>query len=196
MSDHRTEGLDPGAGPGAEPERETDGRDAPARSLRRFTTSSGRRRMLWAVAIILFIVFLAAPTAKIYTDQQAEIAELETRIDQMTEDRDDLQDELDLWDNPDYVRQQAGERLMMVEPGQRSYLVVGADEVGSGAADTSAVEEAAGSPAWADALWGSVKDSAWPQRTHSGAGEFPELGEQQAEPSDSPAPSESPETTE
>ena len=132
MSDHRTEDRAPRSERGSEPDpAERD--EAPARSLRRFTTSSGSRRLLWVVAIVLFIVFLAAPTTKIYLDQQAEIAELEASIEEKSADRDALQDELELWENPDYVEQQAGERLMMVEPGQRSYLVVGADEVGRGA---------------------------------------------------------------
>lgn len=187
MSDHRTEDRAPGSERGsAQDPAERD--DPPTRSLRRFTTSSGSRRLLWAVAIGLFIVFLAAPTTKIYVDQQAEIAELQASIEEKSADRDDLQDELELWENPDYVRQQAGERLMMVEPGQRSYLVVGADEVGAGAADTSAVEESAGSPAWADALWGSLKDSAWPQRAEDSAGQFPQLDETQEDPSASPSP--------
>ncbi|MDH5151902.1 FtsB family cell division protein [Kocuria palustris] len=187
MSDHRTEDRAPRSERGSEPDpAERD--EAPARSLRRYTTSSGSRRLLWVVVIVLFIVFLAAPTTKIYLDQQAEIAELEASIEEKSADRDALQDELELWENPDYVEQQAGERLMMVEPGQRSYLVVGADEVGTGAADTSAVEESAGRPAWADALWGSLKDSAWPQRDEDSADSFPELDKAQEDPSASPSP--------
>lgn len=187
MSDHRTEDRAPGSERGSAQDP-AERHEVPARSLRRFTTSSGSRRVLWAVAIGLFIIFLAAPTTKIYLDQKAEIAELEASIEEKTDDRDALQDELELWENPDYIRQQAGERLMMVEPGQRSYLVVGADEVGTGAADTSAVEESAGRPAWADALWGSLKDSAWPQRADDSAGEFPQIDETQQEPADSSSP--------
>ncbi len=188
MSDHRTEGI--------APERDADEDGIPARRLQRFTSSPRRTGLLAAVAIALFIVFLAAPTTKIYLDQKAEIEQLEASIQEKSADRDELKDELELWENPDYVRQQAGERLLMVEPGQRSYLVVGADEVGSGAPDTSAVEESAGSPAWADALWGSLKDSAWPQRTQDGsAGEFPELGGGQDPAQDETAPSETPAPT-
>lgn len=184
MSDPRTADAEPE--PGADPA------EAPAGRLRRFTASRGRRRLLVGVAIVLLMIFLAAPTAKIYLDQQAEIEQLEASIADQRTTRDELQDELALWQDPEHMEQQASDRLMMVEPGQRSYLVVGADEVGTGAPSSSAVEEQAGSPAWADSLWGSVKDSAWPERGDRGAGSesFPDLGgdDQAEQPQEAPAP--------
>lgn len=147
-------GVDPSAG----------GSSAHGGGLRRFTTSAARRRLLVAVATGLLMVCLAAPTTLIYLDQRSEIVQLEASIREKSAARDELRAELELWDDPEHVRQQAAQRLQMVEPGQRSYLVVGADEVAAGAPPSSAAVEEAGSPAWADALWESVKDSAWPQQ--------------------------------
>lgn len=185
MSDPRSAGDEPDRAP--EP--------LPSGRLRRYTTGRVRVGMLAALAFVLLMVFLAAPTTKIYLDQRAEIAQLEASIQEKTETRDALREELDLWENPEYVKQQAGERLMMVEPGQRSYLVVGADEVGEQAPSSSALGEEARSPAWADALWGSVKDSAWPERRarSDAAQSFP--GEEQQDPATDPAPSDDATTT-
>ncbi|MDO5617541.1 FtsB family cell division protein [Kocuria sp.] len=139
---------------------------------------SARRRLLLVIVTILLIVFLAAPTTKIYLDQRAEINALQQNIAQTQTSRDELERQVKLWDDPEYVRQQARERLLMVEPGQRSYLVVGADAVGDQAPQSSAVQEEADRAAWADALWGSVLDAGWPQeRTSSSQAEnFPQLG--------------------
>lgn len=137
-----------------------------------------RRRMLLVIVTLLLMVFLAAPTTKIYLDQRAEIRSLEQSIEDNRTTRDELSDEVALWEDPAYVRQQARDRLLMVEPGQRSYLVVGADTMGDEAPESSAVQEEADRPAWADALWGSVMDAGWPEErtTPSQAENFPQLG--------------------
>lgn len=136
-----------------------------------------RRRMLLVVVTVLMIVFLAAPTTKIYLDQRAEIRSLEQSIEERQTTRDELSQEVSMWEDPEYVKQQARDRLLMVEPGQRSYLVVGADTLGDQAPESSAVQEEADRAAWADALWGSVLDAGWPEeRTGpSQAENFPQL---------------------
>ena len=55
MSDHRTEDRAPGSERGSAQDP-AERHEVAARSLRRFTTSSGSRRLLWVVAIVLFIV--------------------------------------------------------------------------------------------------------------------------------------------
>lgn len=149
-----------------------------------------RRRLLLAAATVLLIVFLAAPTTKIYLDQRAEISALERSIQQNQASRDALEHKVSLWEDPEYVRQQARQRLMMVEPGQRSYLVVGAESKGDQAPRSSAVQEEAAQAAWADALWDSVLDSGWPEERDGSeqAEHFPQLGDQAtAETTEPPA---------
>lgn len=151
---------------------------------------NSRRRLLLVLVTFLLIVFLAAPTTKIYLDQRAEIQALEQSISENQTSRDELKRQVQLWEDPEYIRQQARERLLMVEPGQRSYLVVGGDGVGDQAPRSSAVQEEAGRAAWADALWGSVLDAGWPQErtSPSQAENFPQLG-------GGPAPVATPEPT-
>lgn len=141
---------------------------------------------------MLLIVFLAAPTTKIYLDQRAEIIALERSIQQNQASRDDLEHKVSLWDDSEYVRQQARQRLMLVDPGQRSYMVVGADDIGQQAPRSSAVQEEADNAAWADAVWESVLDAAWPQQRGDTehTEHFPQLGGesegQQNAPTESP----------
>ncbi|ROZ61960.1 septum formation initiator family protein [Kocuria soli] len=167
--------------------RTDDGSPEPLSAARLAGGFSARRRMLLAVVTVLLVVFLAAPTTKIYLDQRAEVRALEQSIAEKQAARDDLSTEVKLWEDPAYVRQQARERLLMVEPGQRSYLVVGADGLGTEAPKSSAVQEEADRPAWADALWGSVLDSGWPEErtAPSQAENFPQLAEGEATPEDS-----------
>jgi hypothetical protein len=48
-----------------------------------------------------------------------------------------------------------------VMPGERSYLVVGAEEMDGAVVDSSAAQVEAEKPAWVDALWQSVVASAY-----------------------------------
>lgn len=166
----------------------------PAGVLRGF---GSRRRLLLVLVTFLLIVFLAAPTTKIYLDQRAEMQALEQSISENQTERDDLKRQVQLWEDPEYIRQQARERLLMVEPGQRSYLVVGGDTVGDQAPQSSAVQEEADRAAWADALWDSVLDAGWPQErtSPSQAENFPQLGGG-TEPSATPEPTDESTATE
>lgn len=120
---------------------------------------SGRFLVLTLVALL--IVFLAAPTTKIYLEQRAEIAGIERAIADMQDEQASLEDRVDQWSDETYVRQQARDRLLYVMPGERSYLVVGADEMDGAVMDSSAAQLEAEKPAWVDALWQSVVASAY-----------------------------------
>ncbi|WP_170301024.1 FtsB family cell division protein [Kocuria sediminis] len=122
-------------------------------------TFSGRFLLLTLVAVL--IVFLAAPTTKIWLEQRAEIAALEQSIADMEAEQASLEDRVDQWSDETYVKQQARDRLLYVMPGERSYLVVGAEEMGGAVVDSSAAQVEAEKPAWVDALWQSVVSSAY-----------------------------------
>lgn len=84
---------------------------------------------------------------------KAEIADRQTRIGE-------LRSELARWDDLDYVRTQARDRLGWVIPGETGYRVVGADgkPLGGGAeinAETAPVEKP--KDAWWAKAWGSVE---------------------------------------
>lgn len=157
-----------GAAPGArgsEPGRGAGGSSAvgsptPAR------TFSGRFLILTLVAVL--IVFLAAPTTKIWLEQRAEIAELEQAIAQMEAEQASLEDQVEQWSDETYVKQQARDRLLYVMPGERSYLVVGAEEMDGAVVDSSAAQVEAEKPPWVDALWQSVVVSAYEEARSTG----------------------------
>ena len=83
--------------------------------------SSGRALALW---VIFFILALAiAPPVKHYFTQRAQISALNA---QLTNDHKALaaaRQELLLWQDPEYVKSQARERLHFVLPGERQYIV-------------------------------------------------------------------------
>ena len=126
-------------------------------------TFSGRFLALTLVAVL--IVFLAAPTTKIWLEQRAEIAALERSIADMQAEQASLEHQVDQWSDETYVKQQARDRLLYVMPGERSYLVVGAEEMEGAVVDSSAAQVEADKPAWVDALWQSVVASAYDDTT-------------------------------
>ncbi|MFF0903817.1 UNVERIFIED_CONTAM: septum formation initiator family protein [Kocuria sp. CPCC 205316] len=160
-----TRGRDGGPGGGSS----AVGSPVPAR------TFSGRFLVLTLVAVL--IVFLAAPTTKIFLEQRAEIAQLERAIADMEAQRASLEDQVDQWSDETYVKQRARDRLLYVMPGERSYLVVGAEEMDGAVVDSSAAQVEAEKPAWVDALWQSVVASAYDDaRPAAGTGAAEDTG--------------------
>lgn len=87
----------------------------------------GRRRTsnrVLALSVIFFILALTiAPPVKNYFTQRAQISALKS---QLTDDNTALENarrELTLWQDPEYVKSQARERLHFVLPGERQYIV-------------------------------------------------------------------------
>jgi cell division protein FtsB len=83
--------------------------------------SSGRALALWAIFFILALAI--APPVKHYFTQRAQISALNA---QLTSDHKALvaaRQELLLWQDPEYVKSQARERLHFVLPGERQYIV-------------------------------------------------------------------------
>ncbi|GAA1749738.1 septum formation initiator family protein [Kocuria aegyptia] len=180
-----TRGHDGGPGGGSS----AVGSPVPAR------TFSGRFLILTLVAVL--IVFLAAPTTKIFLEQRAEIAQLERAIADMEAQQASLEDQVEQWSDETYVKQRARDRLLYVMPGERSYLVVGAEEMDGAVVDSSAAQVEAEKPAWVDALWQSVVASAYedaPPAAGTGAAEGTETGGEPGGADDPAAPGTAPET--
>jgi len=136
-------------------DRWTDPKQIAARAV------SGR---LLALAVVLIAVtVMLAPSVKIFLDQQGEISALEDEIAQQQAAQEKLESQLSRWEDPAYVRQQARDRLFLVMPGEKQYLVFGADP-GAGDVPEAASDSADGIAAqdlpWVDTLWESVKRSA------------------------------------
>ncbi|MEO5780019.1 MULTISPECIES: septum formation initiator family protein [Arthrobacter] len=119
-------------------------------------------RLLALGVVMIAITILLAPTVKIFVDKRAEIAALEADIADKQATRDDLKREVSRWQDPNYVKQQARNRINMVMPGETGYWVFGSDlpatESGSAAAAATA-QDPANLP-WVDTLWESIRRSA------------------------------------
>lgn len=119
-------------------------------------------RLVALIVVATLIVFLAAPTAKIFLDQRTQISALQQSIAHDQERQQQLKREEQLWGDDSYVEQQARERMTYVMPGENAYLVLGAQPGVRQSVESSAEQVEAGKPAWADGLWQSVVDSAYP----------------------------------
>ncbi|GAA3289874.1 septum formation initiator family protein [Arthrobacter citreus] len=114
-------------------------------------------RLLVLAMVTLVITVLLAPSVNTYLHQRSDIAALEAEIAAQKETSRDLEAQLDRWEDPNYIKQQARERIFLVMPGETRYLVKG--EHGVENAEQQAQEEAEDLQ-WVDALWDSVKRSA------------------------------------
>lgn len=140
----------PSSGKGAAPEDHP----VPAKAF------SGR--MLALLVVMIAITIMLAPTVKIFFEKRAEIAELQADIAAKQSEQNDLRRQVSRWQDPNYVKQQARDRINMVMPGETGYWVFGSDLPAgstSGAAGPGSAQDPAELP-WVDSLWDSIRRSA------------------------------------
>lgn len=129
-----------------------DDRPEPARQF------SGRAVALLAVLFIAALIM--AQPLQLLLEQQSDISHAQQQLDQENERQQELETQLQRWDDPAFVQQQARERFNMVMPGEHKYLVIDDEE------DKIADPDPGVAPldedvemGWADRLWGSVLSS-------------------------------------
>ncbi|PFG68265.1 FtsB family cell division protein [Enemella evansiae] len=144
-----TERLETRTGAPAEPAAE-DGRQ-----FRRF----GLTRRAVALFVVLAVLVLSyASSLRIYLDTERQNAENQQAIQRSQARIDDLNNQLQRWDDPDYVRAQARERLGWVVPGETGYRVIGPDGQPVGTRIESQPRDPKKPPeaTWWQKMWGSV----------------------------------------
>ena len=161
----------PGTPPGArEGRRARAGGKAPRRtaaggpdeSLDPVPAKAFSGRLLALGVVMIAITILLAPTVKIFLDKRAEIAALQADIAAKQTKQEDLRRQVSRWQDPNYVKQQARDRINMVMPGETGYWVFGSDlpaAQSGGAAGAASAQDPANLP-WVDALWESIRRSA------------------------------------
>ena len=95
-----------------------------ARRQLRFSRRRTSNRVLALSAILFLLALTIAPPVKHYFTQRAQISALKS---QLAADNSALQKarvELMLWQDPEFVKAQARERLHFVLPGERQYIVI------------------------------------------------------------------------
>ena len=119
-------------------------------------------RLLALGVVMIAITILLAPTVKIFLDKRAEIAALQADIAAKQTKQEDLKRQVSRWQDPNYVKQQARDRINMVMPGETGYWVFGSDlpaAQSGGAAGAASAQDPADLP-WVDSLWESIRRSA------------------------------------
>ena len=144
--------------PGQEPRTALPPPEPTAPVRRRQSSLTARAIALAVVLLILTISY--ASSLRIYFAQAHEIASTKAEIASRQQRIAELKVELARWENLDYVRTQARERLGWVVPGEIGYRVVDANgkPLGGGAEITAETRPTEESPdAWWSKLWGSVQ---------------------------------------
>lgn len=93
------------------------------------------------VGLVAFIVL--APTLRYAVAQQEDLRELNADLAEARERTARLEEELALWEDPDYVRAQARDRLGYVAPGETPYVVVDPETVVGDEVERTGEEEPA-----------------------------------------------------
>ena len=108
-----------------------------------------------ALALLVVGVLTVAPTYSTYQAQQRRVADVQARIAAQKADLADPAEQRARWDDPAYVRAQAGARLYYVMPGTTAYRVINGAR-SRGAAPVPAATAQPDATVWTDALAGSL----------------------------------------
>ncbi len=140
-------------GPSPRGDAEDEAHPVPAKAF------SGR--MLALAVVMIAITIMLAPTVKIFFDKRAEIAALSADIAARQAEQDSLRQQVSRWKDPNYVKQQARDRINMVMPGETGYWVFGSDlPAGTSSSQTGAAAQDPADLPWVDSLWESIRRAA------------------------------------
>lgn len=98
-----------------------------ARRKLRFTRRRSSNRLLALSAILFLLALTIAPPVKHYFTQRAQISALKSQLSADNAALQSARQELLLWQDPEYIKSQARERLHFVLPGERQYIVIEGD---------------------------------------------------------------------
>ena len=147
------------AGPvprGRNPKPPSKGGGTASRSAR----TAGRPSLTSRAAVLAIVVGVLAVSyaypLRAWYDQHSRRSALEQESAELRASINELETELQLWDDPAFVRAQARERLNFIMPGEVGYVVV--DEAGATQPVTTAegIPVTAGGP-WYSRLWASME---------------------------------------
>lgn len=115
------------------------------------------RTVIFAV-VLLVAAILVAPTLRVFLNQQAEISATQQDIGAQEQREQELTEQIQRWEDPAYVQQQARDRLNLVMPGEKKYMVIGGQDAAGdpGAEAATRPEDVNTQMPWGDALWDSV----------------------------------------
>jgi cell division protein FtsB len=91
-------------------------------SYRRKRFDKASRFLLVAAFFFGVVIMIGSPLQK-YFAQRAQINALQTQVEANRKALEDARKELELWNDPNYIKSQARARLHFVLPGERQYIL-------------------------------------------------------------------------
>jgi len=116
-------------------------------------------RPLALIAIVFIFTLTLAPPIKNYFTQRAQISALKSQVASDQTALEKALAELSTWQDPNYVKSQARERLHFVMPGERQYIVTGTDITKSQPQTTQIASQLPEGAPWYTKLIASVTES-------------------------------------
>jgi len=119
----------------------------------------GKARPLALIAIIFIFTLTLAPPIKNYFTQRAQISALKSQVATDRTALEQARAELSTWQDPNYVKSQARERLHFVMPGERQYIVTGSEVTQAQPQTTQVAKQLPEGAPWYTKLIASVTES-------------------------------------
>ena len=130
-----------------------------ARRQLRFGRRRTSNRVLALSAIFFILALTIAPPVKHYFTQRAQISALKSQLSADNTALQKAREELTLWQDPEYVKSQARERLHFVLPGERQYIVVGNSTTGTNNVSTKIASALTDGQPWYARLIASISET-------------------------------------
>lgn len=130
-----------------------------ARRQLRFGRRRTSNRILALSAIFFVLALTIAPPVKHYFTQRAQISALKAQLSADNSALQKAREELLLWQDPEYVKSQARERLHFVLPGERQYIVIEGETTGNQESTTKIASSLADGQPWYLRLIASISET-------------------------------------
>jgi cell division protein FtsB len=125
-----------------------------------FNRNQGSGRTLAIAAVFFALALFLAPPIKNYFTQRAQISALQSQLSSDYAALDAARKELMLWQDPEYIKSQARERLHFVMPGERQYIVTGdGNDTTANPNQSSAVENLPEGQPWYTRIVASITEA-------------------------------------
>ena len=130
-----------------------------ARRQLRFGRRRTSNRVLALSAIFFILALTIAPPVKHYFTQRAQISALKAQLSADNSALQKAREELTLWQDPEYIKSQARERLHFVLPGERQYIVTDGQTNTSQNGSTQIASSLADGHPWYSRLIASISET-------------------------------------
>jgi cell division protein FtsB len=130
-----------------------------ARRQLRFRRRRTSNRVLALSAIFFILALTIAPPVKNYFTQRAQISALKAQLSADNSALQKAREELLLWQDPEYIKSQARERLHFVLPGERQYIVTDGENNPQQSGTTKIASSLADGQPWYARLIASISEA-------------------------------------